>query len=89
MAVATAVVLHRGSMVECSDLVGALEAAVEAAGRPTEDMHAVHEAAGAVVEARLDADLTAFDGARYRLWTALAGIWSGKALELHRAARAA
>ena len=65
---ATAVVLFRGGMVICTDLVGALERALLALGHdPPGELADIAAAARDVVEARLDADVTLFDEGRDRL----------------------
>jgi hypothetical protein len=79
---ATAVVLFRGGMVICTDLVGALERALLALGRdPPGELSDIAAAARDVVEARLDADVTLFDEGRDRLSRGLAVYWAGKALD--------
>ncbi|MGR3376042.1 hypothetical protein [Salipiger abyssi] len=78
---ATAIALWRGGMEVCTDLVMRLREGLDAMGAgPQDDLGGIAAAAQAVVEARCEADVVAFDAARCRLWAEVARYWSGQAL---------
>ncbi|MCA0851404.1 hypothetical protein [Salipiger thiooxidans] len=78
---ATAIVLCRGGLVDCTDLVRVLDRALQALGEraPPAEMVEIAEAGADVVEARLDADVVLFDRGRDRLGRALARYWAARA----------
>ena len=78
---ATAVVLFRGGMDLCPDLLVRLDAVLRSLGGALdEDLREVAGAGRALCDARIDGDVSAFDEAKLRLWRELARYWAGRAI---------